>query len=64
MFYLIDHIQALDGVLDVIPSKTVAFNGNYRILVNKDQFRTVRRTLLKNLSSLYAEHVPSEAQPR
>ncbi len=40
MSYLVDHIQELIGVLDVIPSKTIGINGNYRILVDKDHFRT------------------------
>jgi uncharacterized membrane-anchored protein YhcB (DUF1043 family) len=64
MFYLVDHIQALIGVLDVIPSKTISINGNYRVLVDKDHFRNLRRTLLKNLPLWYSVHVPLEARPR
>ncbi len=64
MFYLVDHIQALEGVIDVNPSKTVEINGNYRILVQKDQFSNLRRLMKKNLPQWYSEHVPTEAMPR
>ena len=64
MFYLVDHIQALEGVIDVNPSKTIEINGNYRILVQKDQFSNLRRLMKKNLLQWYSEHVPTEAMPR
>jgi hypothetical protein len=64
MFYLVDHIQALPGVIDVTPSKTVESNGNHRILVQKDQFGKLRRLLMKNLNQWYSQHVPTEALPR
>jgi hypothetical protein len=64
MFYLVDHIQALPGVMDVTPSKTVENNGNYRILVQQAQFNKLRRSLMKNLTQWYSQHVPTEALPR
>jgi hypothetical protein len=47
-----------------MPSKTVEVNGNFRILVQKDQFNTIRRELRKNLPSWYKQYVSKEAHPR
>lgn len=64
MFYLEDHIKDVPGVLDVMPSKTVGYNGNYRVLVHKDHFHNIRMELKKQLTQWYNQYVPNEAQPR
>ena len=64
MFYLSNYIQALSGVIDVTPSKTLEANGNYLILVHKDQFSSIRHLLMKNLPQWYSQHESSEAMPR
>ncbi|KAI2498957.1 hypothetical protein MHU86_15520 [Fragilaria crotonensis] len=64
MFYLEDHIKAIDGVIDVMPSKTVEVTGNYRVLVHKVKFQNIRRELRKNLPLWYKEHVSAEVHPR
>ncbi len=64
MFYLEDHIKAVNGVIDVMPSKTVEVNGNYRVLVHKDHFSNIRRDIRNNLTSWYRTYVSKEAYPR
>jgi hypothetical protein len=38
MYYLIDRIRAITGVIDVIATKKVDATGRYHVLVNKETF--------------------------
>ena len=63
MFYLSDHIYSIDGVLDIMPSKTVDTNGNFRVLVKKSDFRSVRKVLTRHIPEWFETHVESDAIP-
>ena len=63
MFYLSDYIQSVDGVIDIMPAKTVETNGNYRVLVFKDDFRRVRKILMSNIPEWFDLHVELDARP-
>ena len=62
-YYLSDHILSLEGAIDLTPAKTVDWNGNYRLLVNKQHFRHIRKSLMRQLPDWFDAHVPSDAQP-
>ena len=63
MYYLSDRIRALDGVLDITPAKTVTINGNFRLLVQKQSFRKLRKQLISALPEWYDTCVPTDARP-
>ena len=64
MYYLSDYIRSVDGVLDLMPARTVDTNGNYRVLVHKDNFRPVRRVLMQQIPEWFELHVAPDARPR
>ena len=65
MYYLSDYIRSMDGVLDLMPAKTVDINGNYRVLlVHKDNFRQVRRALMIQNPEWFESQAAIYAQPR
>jgi hypothetical protein len=63
MYYLSDRILSVQGVLDVIRVKNSEHLGKYKILVHKDAFQKVRKTLLASLHSWFESHVPDDAKP-
>jgi hypothetical protein len=63
MYYLSDRILSVEGVLDVIRVKNSEHLGKYKILVHKDEFQKVRKTLLASLHSWFESHVPDDAKP-
>ncbi|KAI2506420.1 hypothetical protein MHU86_8046 [Fragilaria crotonensis] len=62
MYYLVDYIKAIDGVIDVVASTSVVTNGKYKIMVNRDNFHRVRKEIMSNLSEWYNVHVPEDAK--
>ena len=64
MYYISDYIMTVDGVIDIMPARTVDINGNYRVLVHKDNFRMVRKTLMHAIPDWYEVHVKPDAYPR
>jgi hypothetical protein len=64
MYYLTDRIQAISGVQDVIPTKKVALNGKFYVLVNKNAESKVRESLKKKFDGWYWEVVPDDAKPK
>ena len=64
MYYLSDHILNIDGAIDLTPAKTVEWNGNYRLLVDKQHFRHIRKSLMRQLPEWFMTHVPTDAHPR
>jgi hypothetical protein len=64
MYYLSDRIQAISGVLDVVPTRKGEETGRYFVIVNKDDVHRVREKLLKKFNLWYADAVPEDAQPK
>ena len=64
MYYLSDHILNLEGSIDLTPAKSVEWNGNYRLLVTKQHFRLIRKSLMRQLPEWFTIHVPTDAHPR
>ena len=65
MYYLSDHILNLEGSIDLTPAKSVEWNGNYRLLVTKQHFRLIRKSLMHQLvPEWFTTHVPTDTHPR
>jgi hypothetical protein len=64
MYYLTDRIQAISGVVDVVPTRTVDKTGRYYVIVNKDKSQQVRDKLLKKFDQWYTDVVPEDARPK
>ena len=64
MYYLSDRIQAIPGVLDVIPTKKVSHNGKFYVLVHKNEESKVRKALQQQFDEWYRDVVPEDAKPR
>ena len=62
MYYLSDRIASIKGVIDL---KAVhgEKDGKHRVLVNKDEFHQVRKSLQQGLPTWYAETVADDAKP-
>lgn len=63
MYYLSDRIQAISGVLDVIPTKKVSHNGKFYVLVQKNEEGKVRKALQQHFDEWYRDVVPEDAKP-
>ena len=63
MYYLSHHITAVDGVLDLLPARTVERDGNYRVLVRETEYLQVKAELAKSIPQWYEEHVAPDARP-
>jgi hypothetical protein len=64
MYYLSDRIQAIPGVIDVVPTRNVEQTGRSFVIVNKDNVERVLETLLKKFNQCYADVVPDDARPK
>jgi hypothetical protein len=51
MFYLTEHIMAINGITAIIPARTIDIDGKYRLPVHKNDFHAIRRTLQTNLNN-------------
>ena len=63
MYYLIDRIRAITGVIDVIATKKVDVTGRYHVLVNKENIERVRDKLTNKFNPWYQDVVPEDARP-
>jgi hypothetical protein len=63
MYYLSDRILSVEGVLDVIRIPNSEHLGKYKILVYKDEYQKVRKTLLASLHSWFESHVLDDVKP-
>ena len=57
MFYLSDHILAMNGVHAVLPAPTVDMDGRYRVQVDKDDFHSIRKELMTCITPWYNDLV-------
>jgi hypothetical protein len=64
MYYISDRIQAISGVIDVVPARNVEITGRYLIIVNKENMQRVRDKLSKTFNQWYNEVVPDDAKPK
>ncbi|KAI2503137.1 hypothetical protein MHU86_11328 [Fragilaria crotonensis] len=62
MYYLKDHILAIKGIKDVAPAPSYIKDGKYRVQVQKTEFQSARKTLMKELPSLYETEVPPDGK--
>ena len=63
MFYLQAHIMAVSGVREILASPKGSDIGRYSLLVDKDQFDSVRTTIKYYLAEWITNYVESDAQP-
>ena len=63
MYYLKDHIKAIDGVKDMLPAKDVAISGRHNILVDKQEFQTIRSQLMHAIAKWHDDFVEPDAKP-
>jgi hypothetical protein len=63
MYYLEDHIKAIEGVKDMLPARDVANTGRHNILVNKKEFQTIRSQLMNSIAKWHDTFVQSDAKP-
>ena len=64
MYYLSDRIRTISGVHDVIPTRKVAENGKFYVLVDKQAGNAVREALKKRFDKWYYDAVPEDAKPK
>ena len=64
MFHIEELIKATNGVIDIMPDKHVLMNGKYRILVEKDTFKTARDEVQRHLTGWCDEYIPIDAYPK
>jgi hypothetical protein len=62
MYYLTDYINSVNGVIDIVASTSVMTNGRHKIMVNKDNFYSVRKEIMSKLPEWYEAHVPEDAK--
>ena len=60
MYYLSDHIMAVEGVKMLLPARTLE---SYRVLVNTSDFERVREHLRRYIPALYEQYVEPDARP-
>jgi hypothetical protein len=63
MYYLMDRILSVEGVLDVISAPNADHLGKHKVLVHKNDFQNARKILLTSLHNWYESHVPDDAKP-
>jgi hypothetical protein len=64
MYYLSDRIQAISGVIDVLPARKVMDTGRFYVLVDKAQIQYIRDKLTEKFDQWYRDVVPEDARPR
>ncbi|KAI2495318.1 hypothetical protein MHU86_19217 [Fragilaria crotonensis] len=62
MYYLSDRILSVEGVRDVIAVPNTDYLGKHKVLVNKEDFQRVRKTLQASINTWYESHVPDDAK--
>ncbi len=60
MYYISDRIQAISGVIDVVPARTEARTGRYLVIVEKEHMQRAREKLSEKFDQWYREVVPDE----
>jgi hypothetical protein len=62
MYYLSDHLLAIEGVMDIHPTPTTIENGKHKILVKKEKFHDPRTLMKVNLMEWYEKQIPLDAK--
>jgi hypothetical protein len=62
MYYLMEHILTVPGLLDVVASRNVLTDGRHKVLVPKEEFGKVSKCLMANLNAWYEVHVSEDAK--
>ena len=63
MYYLEDRIKSIEGVKDILPAKDVSLTGRHNILVDKNDFQTVRTLLMIAIAKWHNDFVEVDALP-
>ncbi|KAI2494581.1 hypothetical protein MHU86_19951 [Fragilaria crotonensis] len=64
MYYISDRIQAISGVIDVVPARKIETTGRYLVIANKENTQRVRDKLSQQFDQWYNEVVPDDAKPK
>jgi hypothetical protein len=62
MYYIEEHIKAVEGVIDVCPTSTTFNDGRHKVLVTKKEFHAARTQLMQKLPEWFDAHVESDAK--
>ena len=62
MYYVKDHLMAINGVKDIAPAPSVEKDGKYRVQVHKSDFYKVRKILIDKLETVYQDEVPPDGK--
>ena len=62
MHYLSDRINAIEGVLSLLPCKSVNEDGKYKVLVHQKNYHNVREYLKTTIPEWYREYVEPDAK--
>jgi hypothetical protein len=63
MYYLEDHIKAIEGIKDLLAAKDVSISGRHNILVDKSGFQTIRSHLMLKIAKWHQDFVEVDALP-
>jgi hypothetical protein len=63
MYYINNHIKAIEGVKDMLPAKDVTISGRHNILVDKNKFQMIRSHLMSVIEKWYNDFVEVDAFP-
>jgi hypothetical protein len=64
MYYLDNHIKAIEGVKDMLPAKDVTTSGRHNILVNKNEFQKISSHLMMQvIDKRHKDFVKVDALP-
>ena len=62
MHYLLDRINAIEGVLSLLPCKSVNEDGKYKVLVYQKNYHNVCEYLKMTIPEWYREYVEPDAK--
>jgi hypothetical protein len=63
MYYLEDHIKAIEGVKELLPARDVSTTGRHNILVDKTEFQKIRSHLMIVIEKWHQKFVEVDALP-
>lgn len=62
MYYIEEHIKAVEGVIDKRPTSKTLNDGRHKVLVTKKEFHAARTHLMQRLPEWFDAHVESDAK--
>jgi hypothetical protein len=63
MFHIDEFIKSINGVIDIMPDKSVLTTGKYRVQVTQSTYKTARESLIHYLPGWCEEYIPIDAYP-